>query len=358
MRRGAFTPEIDSAAARRCFAALGCLLSAVALSASASAADVASEFQTTARDAEFAKLMSKLNLNAEGIKLTYKDGGTSVGLKIEQGDEKLGKWLPRNSAGNPESQVVSYQLGRFLGMSDLVMPSAYYKLDGAALATFQRILQNARENNRWRRENRDLNLAAIAQNPSGLTGVFTPYVEPKSEEAVGLANSSANTINSADPIARFIRADGPVPSASNRMSLRGLKGGSESELELARQFSQIMVLDILTGQWDRWSGGNVEAATDGTRVNFVARDNGGASMTGPGTFAKYSRIVTRFDRAQMERVERLVQMLSDRDQSAQLVAALQLSSDPRFLLGRAQNLLAFVRTQDSQHSGAAFFQPH
>ena len=331
------------------------LLPIFTFSLTVSAADLSSELQTTSRDAEFAELMSKLNFNAEGIRLTYKDGGTSVGLKIDQGNEKLGKWLPRNSAGDPESQVVSYQLGRFLSMSELVMPSAYYKLDGAALSIFQKMLQSSRETNRWRRENRDLNLAAIAQNPSGLTGVFTPYLEPKSEEVIGLANPSANTINSADPIARFIRADGPAPSASRRMSLRGIKGGNESELELARQFSQIMVLDILTGQWDRWSGGNVEAATDGSRVYFVARDNGGASMGGPGTFAKYSRIVTRFDREQIQRLERLVQLLSDRDQSAPLAAALHLSSDPRFLLSRAQNLLAFVRTQASQRGDAAYF---
>src|SRR5262249_41107656 len=159
---------------------------------------------------------------AEGIKLAYKDGGTSVGLKIDKGDERLGKWLPRNSAGNPESQVVSYQLGRFLGMSELVMPSAYYTADGAALSAFQKILQGARETSRWRRENRDLNLAAIARNPAGLIGVFTPALEPKSEEAAGLANPSANTINSSDPIARFIRADGPMPSASRSMSLRGI----------------------------------------------------------------------------------------------------------------------------------------
>src|SRR5262245_52187405 len=335
MSRSGLISALDRAAAWRRFVGLGFLLGAVAFSMNALAADLSSEFQSTPRDAEFAQLMSKLNLNADGIRLTYKDGGTSVGLKIDQGSDKLGKWLPRNSAGNPEAQVVSYQLGRFLGMSEQVMPSAYYKLDGGALATFQKILQDARESNRWRRQNRDLNLADIARTPSGVTGVFTPYLEPKSEEVVGLANPSANTINSADPIARFIRADGPVPSASSRMSLRGIKGGSESELELARQFSQIMVLDILTGQWDRWSGGNVEGATDGTRVHFVARDNGGASMNGPGAFAKYSRIVTRFDRAQTERVERLVQLLNDRDQSAQLVAALQLSSDPRSEIGRA-----------------------
>ena len=314
------------------------LLPIFTFSLTVSAADLSSELQTTSRDAEFAELMSKLNFNAEGIRLTYKDGGTSVGLKIDQGNEKLGKWLPRNSAGDPESQVVSYQLGRFLSMSELVMPSAYYKLDGAALSIFQKMLQSSRETNRWRRENRDLNLAAIAQNPSGLTGVFTPYLEPKSEEVIGLANPSANTINSADPIARFIRADGPAPSASRRMSLRGIKGGNESELELARQFSQIMVLDILTGQWDRWSGGNVEAATDGSRVYFVARDNGGASMSGPGTFAKYSRIVTRFDRDQIQRLERLVQLLSDRDQLAELAAALHLSSDPRSFYSTARRL--------------------
>jgi hypothetical protein len=48
-------------------------------------------------------------------------------------------------------------------------------------------------------------------------------------------------------------------------------------------------------------------------------------------------------------------LLSDRDQSAPLAAALHLSSDPRFLLSRAQNLLAFVRTQASQHGDAAYF---
>jgi hypothetical protein len=167
------------------------LLPIFTFSLTVSAADLSSELQTTSRDAEFAELMSKLNFNAEGIRLTYKDGGTSVGLKIDQGNEKLGKWLPRNSAGDPESQVVSYQLGRFLSMSELVMPSAYYKLDGAALSIFQKMLQSSRETNRWRRENRDLNLAAIAQNPSGLTGVFTPYLEPKSEEVIGLANPSS-----------------------------------------------------------------------------------------------------------------------------------------------------------------------
>ena len=332
------------------------LLTSFIFSRTVSAADLSSELQTTPQDVAFAKQMSELNFNAEGIRLTYKDGGTSVGMKIDQGNEKLGKWLPRNSAGNPEAQVVSYQLGRFLAMSALVMPSAYYKLDGEALSIFRKLLQGAQEKNRWRRENRDLNLAAIAQNPSGIIGVFTPYLEHKSEEVVGLANSSANTINSADPIARFIRADGPMPSGSRRMSLRGVKeGGSESELELARQFSRIMVLDILTGQWDRWSGGNVEAATDGSSVHFVARDNGGASMTGPGTNAKYSHIVTRFDRVQIERVEKLVQLLSDRDQSTQLIEALHLSSDPRFLLNRAQTLLAFVSTQASQHGDAAYF---
>jgi hypothetical protein len=334
---------------------LSFVLATCTSSLTVSAADLSSELQTTFRDAEFSRLMPNLNLNAEDIRLAYKDGGTSVGLKIDRGNEKLGKWLPSNSAGNPESQVVSYQLGRFLGISELVVPSAYYKLDGAALSSFEKFLQGARERNRWRRKNRDLNLGAIVQNSSGLMGVFTPYLKPKSEEVVGLANPSANTINSTDPIARFIRADGPVPSASRRMSLRGIRGGSESELELARQFSEIMVLDILTGQWDRWSGGNVEATTDGSRVYFVARDNGGANMSGAGTFTKYSRIVTRFDRAQIQRVERLVQFLSDRDQAGQLVAALHLSSDPRFLLDRAQNLLAFVHTQASQYRDAAYF---
>ena len=79
------------------------------------------EFQTTDNDVEFADLVKRLDFNDADIRLKYKDSGTSVGMKVRRGDEKIGKWAPPNSATDPEAQVVAYTLGRFLGMRDLVV---------------------------------------------------------------------------------------------------------------------------------------------------------------------------------------------------------------------------------------------
>ena len=114
---------------------LSCLLIATTMSFSAHAFSP-DEFQTTDTDVEFADLVKRLDFNDADIRLKYKDSGTSVGMKVKRGDEKIGKWAPPNSATDPEAQVVAYTLGRFLGMRDLVVPSAYYVVQGPALATF------------------------------------------------------------------------------------------------------------------------------------------------------------------------------------------------------------------------------
>jgi hypothetical protein len=320
----------------------------------------AQEFQTTNTDLKFEELMSSLNVNAPNITFEYKNTGTSVGMKIERDGKKIGKWAPNQSATNVEGQVVAYHLARFLGMSEIVMPSAYFRITGRALATFKRMLESAPEKNKWRRINRDEILQKIARNPSSLTGVYMAHLKTDNPEVRGLAAAESNTINSSHPIAQFIRASAPMPS-TRMMSLAGIKSRDgripyASELELARQFSKIMVLDILTGQWDRWSGGNVEAGYDGDRVFFFARDNGGSSMNGPGTFKKYSSIVTRFDRGQYERLQHLAAVLKQPESAREFAAKIHLSAKPSILLSRVNQVLAHIQRQvDIYGANAAFF---
>lgn len=321
----------------------------------------AEEFQTLKRDNDFANLMSNLDFNAPNISFKYKDSGTSVGMKVQRDGKGLCKWVPRNAAADMEGQVVTYHLGRFLGMSELVMPSAYFKITGNSVAKFKEMLVSASEKNKWRSKNRNDLLAALSKDGSAMMGVVTPHLQFDSPEVKGLANASANTINSSHPIAKFIRATSPMPS-THQMSLDGVKVDgrvpTESELELARQFSMIMVLDILTGEWDRWSGGNVEAGTDGDRVFFFSRDNGGTSMSGSGVLKKYAGIVTRFDRSQIVRLQRLAELLSDPAEAAKIAAALDLSSNPKILLSRVQALLVHVQAQVEAHGeNLAFFPP-
>lgn len=321
----------------------------------------AQDFQTTKTDLKFEELMNTLDINAGDITFEYKNTGTSVGMKVYRGDKNIGKWMPDQSATNIEGQVVAYHLARFLGMSQIVMPSANFRMTGRALETFRSYLQNAPERNKWRRINRDDILAKIARDPSGLNGVYLAHLKTDSPEVRGLANDAANTINSSHPIAQFIRANGPMPS-TRQMSLAGVKNKEgrvpyEGEVELARQFSQIMVLDILTGQWDRWSGGNVEAGYDGDRVFFLARDNGGSSMNGNGTFKKYSTIVTRFDRAQYQRLQALQAVLSDANTAADFVQKIHLKSNPAILRARVNQVLAHIMAQASAYGEQNAFFP-
>lgn len=209
------------------------------------------------------------------------------------------------------------------------------------------MLLTAKESNKWRAYNREENLEVLARNPSSMLGVFTTNIE--NYEVTGLANPAANTINSQHPIAGFIRADGPIPGPdilrlSGLPKVNGQVAGAPA-FHLAEEFSRIMVLDILTGQWDRWSGGNVEAQVDPNtgEAHFLARDNGGASMKGRGQLQTYFQIVTRFDRYQIAAVQDLVRDLRANPQA--VAGKLQLRSSPDSLRNRAEALLAHVQKQ-------------
>jgi hypothetical protein len=327
--------------------------------ATVSAAAVSeSELESRKKDLQFESLMKDLDLNDSQYVLKYKNTGTSLGIKIEVEKESFGKWVPENSATDVEAQVVSYYLGRFLNMSSLDVPSHYYLAKGRMLAEFKQMVTNASEKNKWRRENRDEILETLEDHPDDLLGVFTDHV--RNAEALDIANPDANTINRNHPIAQFIQVTGPMPSKEKTMTLKGIKDKnkntpSNTELQLAREFSQIMVMDILTGEWDRWSGGNVEGTWNDSGVHFLARDNGGATMAGASGLKKYFGIVTRFDRGQIERVRHLHHLLNQDPEGT--AALLRMRSRPKSLINRVNALLAHVNEQIEDHSEDKVFFP-
>lgn len=315
------------------------------------------DFQTTKRDKEFAEMIATLDLEAPEYVYHYKSTGTSVGLKVEKDAEKLGKYMPVNAAADPESQRVSYSLGRFLSMSELVPASTYFTIRGRTLEAFKQMLLNANEKNHWRKYNQDQVLLGLAKNPNELSGIFVGHIK-NNAEVLGLADPARNTINPNHPIAKFIRADGPMPTTKS-MNLAGVKTKEghlavSTEIDLARQFSKIMVLDALTGQWDRWSGGNVEAVAEKSgRARFIARDNGGAGMIGTMNTKMYFSIVTRFDRDQVLRLQRLQELLALEPET--VAKELELRSDVRHLKNRVSLLLEHIERQSELYGEAAFF---
>lgn len=315
------------------------------------------ELQTLSRDLNFKNLMADLDFNAAGQSLEYKTSGTSLGLGLFSGAKKIGKWMPPNGAANPEAQVVGYFLGRYMHMSENVAPSAYYTLTGRALSSFHQMLKNRSESNQWREENRQSLLQALQKDPRQMFGIFMD--SPSTFEVTEL--QSGGTLNARHPLAGFIRAEGPQPSPTRRITFKdvpqtGGKVPSETELELARQLSKTLVLDVLLGQWDRWSGGNLEAAVSKSdaRLYFIARDNGGASLESGGA-DRGLNLVSRFDRTQITLLKQLLDQLNDANQRPRLLTLLQIRSSPKLLVERVRAVLAKVETQSRRYGSGAFF---
>jgi hypothetical protein len=95
-------------------------------------------------------------------------------------------------------------------------------------------------------------------------------------------------------IARYLRHDAPQPAremvALPQTKLHG------SAAALAKQLSNILLVDALAGQWDRFSGSNLHLVPTPNGAQFTAIDNGGADPANDqGYLDKFMHWVTRFD---------------------------------------------------------------
>lgn len=344
------------------------------------------DLTNTEKDAEFLEFMASLDLENSTVSKTvenigkyffsYKSSSTSVGIKVERLEledgtvdgKKVGKWVPTNSANDVESQVVAFNLSRFLNMSQLVVPSAYYHLGPKALALFKPMLKCEIEKGQHKDNCLKIRKELEDKKPASMIGSYVGHV--KDEKEVPNMNTfkgkyaTNGKLNPNHPIAKFIKSSNPMPSPEKKMDLGIVfeKGknksykAQETELELARQFSKIMVLDILTGQWDRFSGGNIEAIYNPSKdaVQFMAIDNGGASMKGDAKLL-YWEAVTRFDKAQIDRVQDLLTLLKEDPEGTQ--AGLALLSSSKSLAARCQKLLDHVADQVKTQGPALTFFP-
>ncbi len=316
------------------------------------------------RDASFAVVLAGLDLEDPAYQLAYKSSGTSLGLKITRDGKKIGKWLPKNEGADPEAQVVSYYLGAYLGMPELVIPAGYHTVKGRALAEFHRMLLGAQERIPLRARNQQALLKALERNPHSMEGIFTQPGE--SFELAELIDTNGyhglGTLRQDQQIARLLHAENPMPSRERELDLGSRKriNGRKpvnDELTLARELSKIMVMDVLCGQFDRFSGGNLEGTVgeDG-KLHFIARDNGGAGLVpGSGKPEQYFELVSRFDSAQIRLVRALALELAQ--DSADVAARLRIRSNPETFISRVNQLLAFVDRQLRRHGEERVFFP-
>lgn len=229
-------------------------------------------------------------------------GSTSINMKIRkldpsdpQGYKSRGSFVPLNGAANPDTEIAYFNLAAILGYDSAFRPTARYELGPKASASLKSLIEHASIHGRDRVENRGNILHEIASGKP-LRGCVKAKKLDSSRPYDEMVNPSApdnGAPRSTNPVVRALQVDSPEPQNGATLDLgHGYKGDA---LQLTRELSVVMTLDVIFRQWDRYSGGNVVVAKDDAgAAHFYTTDNGGADVSGRlernlGLFSRYDR---------------------------------------------------------------------
>lgn len=232
--------------------------------------------------------------------------GTSVYIIITENGKAIGALLPENSATVISGEILSFTLARIFNVPDQYQPGFYYFLKGKNLDIFKNTVQTMQPKNKNKIQNLKDVLERIKKNPNGIATVFKPFDIKPSEYAEIVKNESMNLDHKIKGSSRTLRSllscKESLPSALVQVSAGK---GKTTEFKAAVQISNILLVDALVQQWDRFSGGNLETVTDSAgEVRFVSYDNGGT--WGSLNWTKKSlSYVSRFERTAAEKVVEL-----------------------------------------------------
>lgn len=253
-----------------------------------------------------------VDLTSPEFQSEMKEGGTSVYLVIKKNQKKWGALIPENESAILSGEIAAFNLARLLGFSKIYQPVASYWWAGKNLDIFKSMIPATPYAGKWKELNRQNILKRIQNNPQGIEAIFKARrIHPDDYDAlVDLESNKLNTSHtlkgSSVPFAQWLQCQGARPQSH----IVTVNGGTNSEIELARDLSSVLLIDALTGQWDRFSGGNIQTAIlDDGKVHFVANDNGG-SWGGESFTQKTLALVSRYDEQMAQNILLLDGLLS------------------------------------------------
>ena len=249
--------------------------------ADASAVDTA--VRAPAVEADASSLASADADDLQGPPRTARSiGHTSVVLKLELPGGKRAVFKPASRRGplRYKGEIAAYRLGGALGLQNV--PRAFFRaLDARALSAAAGA-GNAATSELFTKE------ALVSGDV--VKGALIPWID-----GLGFVELARDATWKT-----WLRRDGVVP---------------DDQRTRAQEISTLVCFDFLTGNWDRWSGGNVGLDKPTGRLLFI--DNDGAFFELPPTDAlqKNKRLLTgidRFSRSFVERVRALDDAALDR----------------------------------------------
>ncbi len=239
-------------------------------------------------------------------------GQTSVNLKFDREGGTDGGFVTRNSAANPNTEVSYYNLASILGIDQIVRGAIPYTLGPRGIATFRSLIANTQFRG-MRSRNATTILQATSENPRELKGCLREKKKGEDVAMNSLVDVSNNRPQLAHMLFKDINAANPVPTEG---TYNFREGYTANRLKVAQQYSNLMTLDAVFGQWDRYSGGNVvfRIVDDVSKeVEVYSTDNGGADFWNTTKWAeKQVSWFSRYDRKTIEQLKGLYAFLSGR----------------------------------------------
>ena len=242
--------------------------------------------------------------------------------KVLRDEQVIGAFRTETSTTCVDGEIATFHIARALGCGELFQPAAPVHLRGKGLETLRQMMAAAKFPAAKEQDRQDV-LKEIADNPDGLRGDFrkaTP-LEAVKYHAIELPTVPPNGwLNENDRVAVFLKWGAPQPGVAE-LKLKGLDCHAPA-VSLARELSDILLVDALAGQWDRFSGGNLHVVVMKDRAHFLAVDNGGASSKDDqGYMQLFKKWVTRFDRRVVAQLFALESFLDARKQESPAASA-------------------------------------
>jgi hypothetical protein len=219
-----------------------------------------------------------------------------VYAKILSGGEVIGRFRSETSSTSVTGEITSFNIARALGCGELFQPTVKMQLRGKALVAFRRLLEAATFPEEKQDERLEV-LAELDREPDVLRGAYKPMTPEnalKYHGAERVEEAPNGGLETDEVVAKFLRHDAPQPGREP-IELPHIHARAPAA-QLARELSDILLVDALAGQWDRFSGSNLHVRVEADRAQFMAIDNGGANFANDqGYFEKFTHWVTRFD---------------------------------------------------------------
>lgn len=247
-------------------------------------------------------------------------GTTSVNLKIKKidsnevkGYKSLGSFVALNESANPNAELGYYNLSLLTGVDYMFRPTVRYQLDLNASGAFKHALLNTD----LRGEIRNANKKRILNEINSKNKVLGCIKAKNDETAIEVDELtkpsrlfSRGNINLKHPLMKYLKANNPFPVKGEILNLtKDYRGDS---LTLAHELSILLTFDVVFGQYDRFTGGNIVIEKDENNLaHFKATDNGGAEIVDSIENARMNaKIFSRYDRKLIIKLREFNQFLT------------------------------------------------